>query len=144
MTVQLFICNTYIYIWAALIAHSQPVCSCIHSLLIMGMLSYSGINVQTPMSSYIAIQAVPLHIRIRIHLLARRNLLWDILRLPSSRRAMLGLYVIFTLCMTSTGCEPATTHITASELAALRHCATEDDDVFKHVHLTHHGHAYLL
>ena len=36
-------------------------------------------------------------IRIRIYLLARRNLLWDILRLPSSRRAALGLYVILTL-----------------------------------------------
>ena len=35
--------------------------------------------------------------RRRIHLLARRNLLWDILRLPSSRRAALGLYVILTL-----------------------------------------------
>ena len=36
-------------------------------------------------------------IRIRIYLLARRNLLWDILRLPSSRRAALGLCVILTL-----------------------------------------------
>ena len=35
--------------------------------------------------------------RIRIYLLARRNLLWDILRLPSSRRAALGLYVSLTL-----------------------------------------------
>ena len=34
---------------------------------------------------------------IRIYLLARRNLLWDILRLPSSRRAALGLYVILTI-----------------------------------------------
>ena len=33
----------------------------------------------------------------RIYLLALRNLLWDILRLPSSRRAALGLYVILTL-----------------------------------------------
>ena len=32
-----------------------------------------------------------------IYLLARRNLLWDILRLPSSRRVALGLYVILTL-----------------------------------------------
>ena len=38
-----------------------------------------------------------IRIRIRIWLLARRNLLWDILRLPSSRRAALGLYVILTL-----------------------------------------------
>ena len=38
-----------------------------------------------------------IRIRIRIYLLARRNLLWDILRLPSSRRAALGLYVILTL-----------------------------------------------
>ena len=30
---------------------------------------------------------------VRIHLLARRNLLWDILRLLSSRIAVLGLYV---------------------------------------------------
>ena len=36
-------------------------------------------------------------IRIRIHLLARRNLLWDILRLLSSHRAALDLYVILTL-----------------------------------------------
>ena len=34
--------------------------------------------------------------RIRIYLLACRNLLYDILRLPSSRRAALGLYVILT------------------------------------------------
>ena len=33
-----------------------------------------------------------------IYLLACRNLLWDILRLLSSRRAALGLYVILTLC----------------------------------------------
>ena len=38
-----------------------------------------------------------IRIRIRIYLLARRNLLWDVLRLPSSHRAALGLYVIFTL-----------------------------------------------
>ena len=38
-----------------------------------------------------------IRIRIRIYLLAGRNLLWDILRLPSSRRAALGLYVILTL-----------------------------------------------
>ena len=35
--------------------------------------------------------------KVRIYLLARRNLLWDILRLPSNRRAALGLYVILTL-----------------------------------------------
>ena len=40
---------------------------------------------------------IRIRIRIRIYLLARRNLLWDILRLPSSRRAALGLYVILTL-----------------------------------------------
>ena len=34
---------------------------------------------------------------LRIRIKARRNLLWDILRLPSSRRAALGLYVILTL-----------------------------------------------
>ena len=41
-----------------------------------------------------------IRIRMRIHLLERRNLLWDILRLPSSRRAALGVllyYVILTL-----------------------------------------------
>ena len=37
---------------------------------------------------------------LRIYLLARRNLLWDILRLPSSRRAAQGLYVILTLWRT--------------------------------------------
>ena len=36
-------------------------------------------------------------LQIRIHLLACRNLLWDILRLPNSCRAALGLYVILTL-----------------------------------------------
>ena len=40
---------------------------------------------------------IRIRIRIRIYLLARRNLLWDILRLPSSRRAALSLYVILTL-----------------------------------------------
>ena len=39
----------------------------------------------------------PRRLRIRIHWLARTNLLWDILRLPSSRRAALGLYFILTL-----------------------------------------------
>ena len=38
-----------------------------------------------------------IRIRIRIYLLTRSNLLWDILRLTSSRRAALGLYVIHTL-----------------------------------------------
>ena len=38
-----------------------------------------------------------IRIRIKIYFLARRNLLWDILRLPSSRRAALGLYVILTV-----------------------------------------------
>ena len=45
----------------------------------------------------IHVTIVRIRIRIRIYLLARRNLLWDILRLPSSRRAALGLYVILTL-----------------------------------------------
>ena len=40
---------------------------------------------------------IRIRIRIRIYLLASRILLWDILRLPSSRRAALGLYVILTL-----------------------------------------------
>ena len=51
--------------------------------------------------------------RIRIHLLARRNLLWDILKLPSSRRAALCLYVILHAMM-STGCEPTTICIAAT------------------------------
>ena len=34
---------------------------------------------------------------LRIYLLETRNLLWDILRLPSSHRAALGLDVILTL-----------------------------------------------
>ena len=38
-----------------------------------------------------------IRIRIRVYLLSWRNLLWDILRLPSSRRAALGLYVMLTL-----------------------------------------------
>ena len=40
---------------------------------------------------------IRIRIRIRIHLLACRKLLWDILKLPSNRRAALGLYVILTL-----------------------------------------------
>ena len=63
-----------------------------------------------------------IRLRIRIYLLARRNLLWDILRLPSSHRAALGLYVILTL--TRTGHEPATIRIAAyrsSPRYALRH-----------------------
>ena len=63
-------------------------------------------------------------IRIRIYLLARRNLLWDILRLPSSRRAALGLYVILTLHMTRTGRRPETIRIAAyrsSPRYTLRH-----------------------
>ena len=44
-----------------------------------------------------SINKIRIRIRTRIYLLARRNLLWDILRLPSSRRAALGLYVILTL-----------------------------------------------
>ena len=38
-------------------------------------------------------------IRIRIYLLARRNLLWDILRLPSSSAAALGLYIYVILTL---------------------------------------------
>ena len=38
-----------------------------------------------------------IRIRIWIHLLARRNLLWDILRFSTSRRAALDLYVILML-----------------------------------------------
>ena len=41
-----------------------------------------------------------IRIRIKIYLLAHRNLLWDILRLLSSHRAALGLYVILTLWQT--------------------------------------------
>ena len=48
-------------------------------------------------SSILVYVYIRIRIRIRIYLLARRNLLWDILRLPSSHRAALGLYVILTL-----------------------------------------------
>ena len=47
--------------------------------------------------SLLSTSVIRIRIRIRIYLLARRNLLWDILRLPSSRRAALGLYVTLTL-----------------------------------------------
>ena len=62
--------------------------------------SYVEVSGKLPLpcchSMYMSTLAV-IRIRIRIYLLARRNLLWDILRLPSSRRAALGLYVFLTL-----------------------------------------------
>ena len=67
-----------------------------------------------------------IRIRIRIYLLARRNLLWDILRLLSSRRAALGLYVILTLCRARGANQPpyALLHIGARHTT---HCATGDE-----------------
>ena len=64
-----------------------------------------------------------IRIRIRIHLLARRNLLWDILRLLSSRRAALGLYAILTLWRGRGANQPpyALLHIGARPCYALRH-----------------------
>ena len=68
---------------------------------------------------------LPTNIRIRIHLLARRNLLWDILRLPSSCRAALGLYVILTLWRGRGANQPpyALLHIGARHAT---YCATGD------------------
>ena len=65
---------------------------------------------------------IRIRIRIRIYLLAGRNLLWDILRLPSSRRAALGLYVILTLWRTRGANQPpyASLH-KSSPCYALRH-----------------------
>ena len=61
-------------------------------------------------------------VRIRIYLLAGRNLLWDILRLPSSRRAALGLYVILTLWRTRGANQPPYASLHRSSLCyALRH-----------------------
>ena len=54
-----------------------------------------------------------IRIWIRIHLLACMNLLWDILRLPSSHRAALGHPICHSCAMTSAGREPATTRIAA-------------------------------
>ena len=62
---------------------------------------------------------IRIRIRIRIYLLARRNLLWDILRLPSSRRAALGLCVIITLWRGRGANQPPYT-LLHMELAALR------------------------
>ena len=61
-------------------------------------------------------------IRIRIYLLARRNLLWDILRLPSSCSAALGLYVILTLWrIRGANQPPYTLLLRSSPRYALRH-----------------------
>ena len=64
-------------------------------------------------------EEIRIRIRIRIYLLACRNLLWDILRLPSSRRVALGLYeyVILTLGRGANQPPYALLHM---ELAALR------------------------
>ena len=63
-----------------------------------------------------------LRIRIRIHLLAHRNLLWDILRLPSSARPICHSHTT-----TNTWREPATIRIAAyrsSQRYALRHASS--------------------
>ena len=69
-----------------------------------------------------------LYIRIRIHLLASRNLLWDILRLPSSLRTALDLCVILTLWRGWGANQPpcALLHIGAR---CAMHCTTGDDDI---------------
>ena len=69
-----------------------------------------------------------------IHLLARRNLLWDILRLPSSRRAALGLYVILTLWWTRGANQRpyALLHIGARRAM---HYAMGDDTLWQSVHI---------
>ena len=66
-----------------------------------------------------------IRIKIRIHLLAHRILLWDILRLPSSRRGAVGLYVNLTLCRGLGVNQPpdALMHIGAHRAM---HCATGD------------------
>ena len=70
------------------------------------------------------------YIRIRIYLLSRRNLLWDILRLPSSHRAVLGLCVILILWRARGANQPpyALLHVGARRAM---HCAT-GDDTFSH------------
>ena len=68
-----------IYIWVCFLLFRVPAAS-----VVMYVLSW-------------VIVSGEIRIRIRIYLLAHRNLLWDILRLLSSRRAALGIYVILTL-----------------------------------------------
>ena len=64
----------------------------------------------------------------------RRNLLWDILRLPSSRRAALGLYVILTLWWTRAANQRpyALLHIGARRAT---HYATGDNTLWQSVHI---------
>ena len=77
-------------------------------------------------------QMIRIRIRIRIYLLARRNLLWDILRLPSSRRAALGLYVILTLWRGWGANQPPYALLHRSSLRyALRHGRRRDDSRLK-------------
>ena len=59
-------------------------------------------------------------IRRRIYLLAHRNLLWDILRLPSSHRAALGLHVNLTLCRAQGANQPPYEICCIQELVSLR------------------------
>ena len=67
-----------------------------------------------------------IRIRIRIHLMARRNLLWDILRLLSNRRAALGLYIILTLWRTRGANQPSYALLHIGTRRAM-HYAMEDD-----------------
>ena len=55
----------------------------------------------------------------RINLLARRNLLWEFLRLPSSHRAALGLYVILTLWRGRGSNQPPYAHLDLSKCPLL-------------------------
>ena len=61
--------------------------------------------------------------------MARRNLLWDILRLPSSRRAALGLYVILTL-RRGRGANQPPYAFCCIEARRATHCATGKGKVF--------------
>ena len=58
--------------------------------------------------------------------MARRNLLWDILRLPSSRRAALGLHVILTLWIGRGMTQPPYALLNIGTRCAT-HCATGDN-----------------
>ena len=87
------------------------------------ILKYNSINNTVVVSLILRIR-----IRIRIYLLAGRNLLWDILRLPSSRRAALGLYVILTLWRTRGANQPPYMHRCIGARRAM-HYATGDDSI---------------
>ena len=66
----------------------------------------------------------PISYKIRIYLLAHRNLLWDILRFPSSRRAVLGLFIL-----TLWRVRARTSHHT--------HCAMGDDMTYMNCSLSY-------